>query len=447
MLRSWSLRVSVVFLAAVAGCDGTSKAIDPFPIPIDLTAGPVILRAQENDGEVLDIVVDVLSPITVLDSFCVGDEVTEPQRRRVEVTLYGANDPPIPRVRFSQTTAYDLHSCFPSEELCVAGNEETPRTVFGILGFDILTRTSVRFNFPSSELRFFPDTAGSTLERTAACDAVFDSPYGGGGTMLIAESEVRFGGWRATLGVCVHHEAIVAPDLLEVPDPEDPDADIVRVSAVGTDLQLAISTAIGPSLMTEEAYRRYSSSSEDIPEFESLEVTTLFLPSRAIQGRKAQIPFMALTGDIGADSDGRGPCRELYANARMRISRSCADNAVDCPCPDNEKSCKAAAAVELSHAIDIVIVDSGLALLQALRDELRPGVPELDGVLGVQALKTLQVEFDFPNKRLLMRCKELGTCTTRPQVTNQTTLSALDECASAEDEIRDGIDQDAGIVP
>ena len=447
MLRSWSLRVAVVFLAAVTGCDGASKAIDPFPIPIDLTAGPVILRAQEDDGEVLDIVVDVLSPITVLDSFREGDEILDAQRRRVELTLYGADDPAVPRVRFSRTTTYDLHSCSPSEALCRAGNQEAPRTIFGILGFDILTRTSVRFNFPSSELRFFPDTAGSTLERTAACDAVFDAPFAGGGTMLVAGSEVRFGGWRPTLGVCVHHEAIIPPDLLEVPDPQDPEADIVRVSAVGTDLQLAISTAIGPSLMTEEAYRRYSSSSEDVPVFETLEATTVFLPSGAIQGRRAQVPFLALTGDIGADSDGRGPCRELYANARMRISRSCADSAVDCPCPDNEKSCKAAAAVELNHPIDVVIVDSRLALLQALRDELRPGVPELDGVLGVQALKTLQVEFDFPNKRLLMRCKELGTCTTRPQVTNQNTLSTLDECAIAEDEIRDGVEQDAGIVP
>jgi hypothetical protein len=447
MMRSWSLPLAVVLLATAFGCDDASKVIDPFPIPIDQSAGPVILQAQERDGGVLDIVVDVLSPITVFDSFRVGHPIQDPQRRLVEVTLYGASDPAIPRVRFPQTAAYDLHSCAPSEELCIAGNEDTPRNIFGILGFDLLTRTSVRFTFPTSELRFFPDTAGSTIERTAACDAVFDSPYAGGGTLLIAGSEVRFGAWRPSLGVCLHNETITPPDELEVPDPEDPDAEIVRVGAVGTDLQLAISTAIGPTLMTEDAYFRYASSSDDVPAFDTLEAGTVYLPSGPVQGRKTQVPFMALTGDVGADSDGRGPCRELYANARMRISRSCADDAVDCPCPDSEKSCKAAAAVELSHPIDIVIVQSGLPLLQALRDELRPSIPELDGVLGVQAMKSLQVEFDFPNNRLLMRCKELGTCTTRPQVRSQNTLGALNECSSTEDAIRDGLEQDAGIVP
>jgi hypothetical protein len=447
MMRSWSLRVAVVCLAVLASaCDDQSKVIDPFPIPIDQSAGPVILQAQERDGDVLDIVVDVLSPITVFDSFRSG-EFQDPKRRLAEVTLYGASDPAIPRVRFPQTAVYDLHSCAPSKELCIAGSGETPREVFGILGSDLLSRTSVRFNFPISQMRFFPDTAGTTNERTAACDAVFDSAYGGGGTLLIAGSEVRFGAWRPTLGVCLHSEAIVPPEVLEAPDPENPDAEIERVSAIGTDLQLAISTAIGPSLLTEDAYQRYASSNDTVPAFETLEPGTVYLSSGPVQGRLAQVPYMALTGDVGADSDGRGPCRELYANARMRVSRSCADDAVDCPCPDNEKSCKAAAAVELHHSIEILIVESGLPLLQALRDELRPEVPELDGVLGVQALKNLQVEFDFPNGRLHMRCKGVNECTTRPQVRSQNTLSALDECRLAEEEIRDVLEQDAGIVP
>ncbi len=440
--------ITVVCLAAIAGgCDDQPKVIDPFPIAIDQTAGPVILQAQERDGEVLDIVVDVLSPITIFDSFRAGNAIQEPKRRLVEVTLYGASDPPIPRVRFPQTAAYDLHSCAPSEELCVAGNQDSTRSIFGILGFDILTRTSVRFTFPTSELRFFPDTAGTTNERTAACDAVFDSPFAGGGTLLIAGSEVRYGAWRPSLGVCLHTEPIIPPEVLEAPDPDNPDAEIVRVGAVGTDLQLAISTAIGPTLLTEEAYLRYASSGEDVPELETLESGAVFLPSGRVLGRVAQVPFMALTGDVGADSDGRGPCRELYANARMRVLRSCLQDGVDCPCPDNENTCKAAAAIELSHPIDVLIVNSGLPLLQALRDELRPKVPELDGVLGVQALKNLRVEFDFPNKRLHMRCEELAECTTRPQVRSQSTLSSLQECQRAEEAIRDSLEQDRGAVP
>ncbi len=438
MSRSWTQLIALVATLSGSACDESSRVIDPFPITMDRSAGPVLLRAQVDNDEPQDIVVDVLSPITVLDSYRSG-AVQVPKREVVEVTLYGANDT-VPRVRFPQTTAYDLHSCAPEEALCKAGDETSARDIFGILGADLLSRSSVRFDFPDNELRFFPDTAGTTSERTAACDAVFDSPFAGGGTLLIAGSEVRFGAWRPTLGVCLHHETIIPPSEVEESMPG------TSVAEVGTDTQLAISTALGPTLLTAEAYLRYTADTE-LPAVEDLPVRTFHLPSGEVQGRLATIPFMALTGDVGADSDGRGPCRELYANARMRIFRSCENSAVDCPCSESRQSCKAAAAVELSHDIEVLIVDSGLPLLQALRDELRPAVPELDGVLGTQALEHLQAEFDFPNKRILMRCVDLQDCTTRPQVRSQTTLAGLDECREAEQVIRDELAQDAGIAP
>ena len=446
MMRSWSLGIAALgLLASATACDGETRVIDPFPIVMDTSHGPVLLKAQEGSGDAVDIVVDVLSPITVLDSFRAGQSIQAPKRRLVEVTLYGAEDPPIPRVRFPKTTAYDLHSCAPSDELCVAGEGEETREVYGILGSDLLSRSSVRFNFPESEIRFFPDTAGTDSERTIACDAVYGSPFAGGGTLLIGGSagvsscasvntcaEVRFGSWRPTLGVCLHTEAITAPEADE--------------SEVGTDLQMAISTAIGPSLLTEEAYARYAASGE-APAFNTLEVGTVYLPSGPVQGRRAEVPYLAFTGDIGDDSNGRGPCRELYANARMRTLQSCRDSAVDCPCSEGRKSCKAAAAVEINQLVRVLVVPSRLPLLQSLRDELRPQVPELDGVLGVEAMRSLQVEFDYPNKRLLMRCKDLETCITRPQVRSQSILADLDLCREAEAEIREALGADAGVIP
>ncbi|MCP4449026.1 MAG: hypothetical protein GY811_27380 [Myxococcales bacterium] len=437
MMRSWSTGIAALGLvASAASCDGTSKAIDPFPIQIDLTTGPVILKAEEGSKGEFDIVVDVLSPITVLDSYRAGDVIQDPLRRLVELTLYGTSDPPIPRFQFRGVTAYDLHSCYPSEALCLAGEAENSREVYGILGSNLLSRSSVRFDFSGSEMRFFPDTAGTDSERTLACDAVFGSPFAGGGTLLINGSEVRFGALRPTLGVCMHTEVVGELGL---------QAD-TSVEEFGTDVQMAISTAIGPSLLTEEAYVRYAASG-DAPAIETLEPATVYLPSGPVQGKLAEVPFLALTGDIGGDSNGRGPCRELYANARMREIRSCAMDPVNCPCPEDRETCKAAAAVELGLTVRILVVQSGLPLLQALRDELRPQVPELDGVLGVEALRSLQVEFDFPNKRILMRCKDLGTCITRPQVRNQINLTRLEECSRAEADIRADQGADAGVIP
>ena len=421
----------VVFSAA---CDNSPKVIDPFPIVVNLSSGPVLLKAQEGDGEVLDIVVDVLSPITILDHFRPGDAPRDPKRHLVELTLWGATETPIPRFRFPQTTAYDLHTCAPSEALCMAGQDESTHNVYGVLGTDILSRSSVRFSFTSQQLRFFPDAAGSDSERTLSCDAVFSSPFVGGGTLRIAGSEVRFGGWRPTLGACIHTETISEPAATQ--------------SERGTDLHMAISTAFGATLLTEDAYERYSASGI-APSFETLPTSTVYLPSGPIQGRRAEIPFLALTGNAGGDSDGRGPCRELYANARMRNAKSCSDDTVDCPCAGSADTCKAAAAVELSHSVSVLVVPANLSLLQTLRDELRPQRPELDGILGVQALRSLEIEFDYPNNRLLMRCEDLATCITRPQVRSQSTLPALDTCRELEQGKRDSqqVRPDAGVIP
>lgn len=431
----WNFALPVLLSAAFAGCDSESKVIDPFPISMDLSAGSVVLKASENGDPTVDIVVDVLSPITVLDSYRSGGEVTRPLRRLIELTLFGSVSGAefVPRVRFPRTPAYDLHPCdAPGSPTapCQVGFGETTREIYGILGSDILSRSSVRFDFPRSQMRFFPDAAGSDSERSLACDAVFSRPFSGGGTLLIGGNEVSFAGYRPSLGACIHTDAI--------PEPGDLD------SEVGIDLHMAISTSFAPTILSEQAYRRYAESAGAVP-LENLVPTTLYLPSGPVPARAGTIPYMAIVGEAGEDSRGRGPCRELYANARMRTSRSCASSFVDCPCPDGRQSCKAAAAVEISKGISIAVVDSGLPLLQALRDELRPRTPEIDGIIGVQALSDLRVEFDYPNGRMLMRCQTLDSCVTRQEVRSQAQIDDLALCRMQEDELRDAI-PDAGPV-
>ncbi len=426
---------TLLVLAAPTACSQESKVIDPFPITMDLSSGPVVLLASEKGGEVVEIAVDVLSPITILDSFHSTGQVAAPERRLVELTLYGAelSGPQVPRVRFPQTPAYDLHPCAVADLApapCQVGLDGTTQEISGILGSDILSRSSVRFDFPRSQLRFFPDAAGTDNERTLACDAVFTSPFSGGGKLLIAGNEVSYAGNRPTLGACIHQEDIGEPG---------PDN-----SEVGTDLQLAISTSFGPTILSEQAYARFAAN-EGVTPLENLVATTLYLPSGPVPARGGTIPFLALVGEVGGDSKGRGPCRELYANARMRTPRSCLDSDVDCPCPNDQKTCKAAAAIEIRKDITIAVVDSSLPLLQALRDELRPKIPELDGVIGVQALSDLRVEFDYPNRRVLMRCENLAGCATRQEVRTQSQTEELAVCRSNEDELRGEL-PDAGPI-
>jgi hypothetical protein len=422
----------------LGACDDSPKIIDPFPIEVDLSVGPTLLAATEGGGPAVAITLDVLSPITVLDSYRSGGEVGKPERHLVNLTLLGLDgegNATVPRVLFPDTAAYDLHPCAREglpPAVCRVGLGESTREIYGVLGADILARSSIRFDFPLSILRFFPDAAGSASERTLACDAVFESPYSGGGTLLIGGSEVRYGANRPTLGTCVHTSTI------EEPAPDE--------SEVGTDMHLAISTAQGPTILSRSAYTRFAASGAATPLGE-LPATTLHLLSGPVPALLGEVAYMAIVGEVGGDSDRRGPCRELYANARMRSERTCSDDIVDCPCPDSQDSCKAGAAIEITRTIQVAVVDDALPLLQALRDELRPRVPELDGVIGVDALSDLRVEFDFPNNRLLMRCLDTENCFTRQQVRSPNTLLVLDKCRAAEDAERAAPGPDAGVEP
>jgi hypothetical protein len=440
---AWISACISALCAAGGACDSSPKVIDPFPISIDLNKGAAIIPAREGGQESsVALILDVLSPISVVDSYRAGGTFADPRRRIVDLTLFGVDDfgvETVPRVRFSNVAVFDLHSCgetTPSPANCRVGLGDDTTEVFGVLGSDILFDNSLRIDFPTSDFKFFPDAAGSVSERTLACDAVFERPYSGGGTLIVGGGEVRFGSNRTTVGACLHHSPI------EEPGPSD--------SEVGTDMQLAISTGHGPTILSESAYRRYAASAiapVTIPALESLPSNTLHLLSGPLAVRMGEVSYAAFVGVAGEASNRRGPCRELYANARMRIALSCADDQVDCPCALSEDTCKAAAAVEVNRTIEVAVVEDTVPLLQGLRDELRPAVPELDGILGIDALRALRVEFDSPNNRLMMRCLDTEFCTTRPQVRSQSNLAALDECREAEDATRGPPPQDAGPLP
>jgi hypothetical protein len=109
-----------------------------------------------------------------------------------------------------------------------------------------------------------------------------------------------------------------------------------------------------------------------------------------------------------------------------------------CPCPGNASFCSTAAAVDLDRSIEVAVLDDGDPVLQSLRDELRPQTPELDGILGTQALGSLRLEFDYLNNRMVMRCLAGEGCETLPAVRNKGVLPKLEQCRAREDALPDG---------
>jgi len=65
--------------------------------------------------------------------------------------------------------------------------------------------------------------------------------------------------------------------------------------------------------------------------------------------------------------------------------------------------------------------------LQALRTELRPDQPEVDGLLGADALRAAEIDVDYPHDRLIARCSPPG-CLVRPQLTQQSDRCRINQC-------------------
>jgi hypothetical protein len=99
-----------------------------------------------------------------------------------------------------------------------------------------------------------------------------------------------------------------------------------------------------------------------------------------------------------------------------------------CPCADDDRFCPTAGAMELGEPIAVAVVPDDLPLLQALRAEVRPSLPEIDGLLGLDALAALRIDLDYPNDRVLLGCRDVDRCRPRPGVRSLSSLDQLVAC-------------------
>jgi len=405
----------IIFAVLVVGCSTEEDLYDPYPVPVDLTTGPVLVRASSGrNGTPYVAVVDTLSPMTVVDDFEPGTP-SDSTRRQVDLVIRDQSQPPISRWLFPQVSTIDTHPCEDTESLCQVGLGSATSRIRSIIGADLLGRGAVSFDMPESQMRFFPDVAGENGDRGRACQAVFVSPFAGGGTLIVGGADVTYPARRIALGVCIHYDA--------------EEADPLRRGAPGL---LVVSTGLGTTLLSQSAYDRYAALVDDpaiAPPRSSLPITDLYLPQGRVEVRLGNITRIAL---VGEGSDQRGPCRELYANHIMSAStdgckaRGLEDDA--CPCTDSRNFCSTAAAVEIDRDIPVAIVSDLEPFLQALRDELRPKLPELDGILGTNALAPLRFDVDYKNERAIATCQDPDSCTVRPAVRNKNAVEEIAHC-------------------
>ncbi len=417
-------------LSVVAGCDEPTTA-DPFPILATRPAGGFALAFDSSfdpdSAGVRLAAIDVLSPLTIIDRVDAS-----PLRRSTTLRLLAPPSPGAPtlltRASFD-TAALFLHPCAAGAP-CSIGAPGTPTEIGGVIGADTLQGHAIRFEPDTGRMFVLDELAGSNAQRDQVCDAPLPAPFFGGGTLLVGDTELTFPGLRLALDVC----------LMPTPTVDRP------LDPIGVDASMVMSTAIGLSILGEARYEQYRRAYGGEP-LSALPPGTVLLPSGPVTGKLASIASLDLVS--GSTTWTRGPCRGVYAS--RFLTRGLCGTGVDgvpaeqedCPC-GTARFCDAPAVVELAPAapIQFVVVPDTHPVLQALRAELRPARPEVDGILGMNALAGSVLDVDYPNNRAVVRCvppaadcvpdpAAVPACTVRPTFRNAECGAAIESCVAA----------------
>lgn len=393
---------------------------DPFPIQVDTSTGAVMLGLRQAGHADRTAVLDLMSPITIADG---GPDVL-PSVANDDLDLLGANASGqfvVPRAHLNEPRLITLHPC--NTEPCIVGADDTARLPYdALIGGDVMAGDAVRLQLADDEIFILASVAGDETHRARFCDAVFPQPYRGGGTMIIGGTELGFGSLRPVIGACL------APN---------PDGQVPQ-SQRGADILFVASTSVGRSLLSESAYERYRQEQALTPagappELATLPVETVTLPSGPVTGHVASVPSIAL---VASANEQRAPCRQVYAHHLLLESDCGTAPGFDCPCDDSDDDddhsfCDVPAITELQPAagIDLLVISDDDPTLQALRTELSPDQPEIDGILGTGVMKSAQIDADYPHDRMLMRCAANDpTCTVRPELESRDDRAQVTGC-------------------
>jgi hypothetical protein len=427
---------------------------DPFPVDIDTSTGAIIVGFRQGGAPDRIAVLDLLSPITITEP----DPITAiPSLNFADVTLLGFSGgaaPDLPRARFVESQVISLHPC--DADSCQVGRPEPHQEFTAILGADALAGDDVRLRLGDNQLFILPDVGGDDRARSLDCDAVFRSPYRGGGTLVLAGTELPFGNRRIAVQACLGQDPdpFLAPAFatVKLPDPL-PAFDTTTFNQHGANVLMVVSTSIGISILGKAAYDRYAlaelaAGRTIMPVDETAPTDDLvYLPSGPIAGWRRSISRLALVA--APTSNALAPCRQLYAHRTLSSvvinDRECVQNSstgtIDCPCKLGDAFCPVPAILELGQltpavtgqpapagAIDILVLPDTDHTLQALRTELRPDQPEVDGILGTDVLRSAEIDVDYPHDRLVARCATPGTCKARPQLSQNEDRCQINHC-------------------
>ncbi len=441
--------------AGAGGCTDDCCTVDSFPIPLTRAplGAPALPAASFGDagaqptgadggalvataslpgtpGQPFQMVVDTGSPFTILAAPSGGSAETNP----ASWDLYGPKvspdaAPPL-RARFRGWSVIGVPLYPTGDPAFVTG---------GVLGADLLRGYSVEFRFGelcgaggsalcSSMTLWGHLGEDASLLEDAGYAVLNFTPFGGG--EITADGNPDFLGLRGPLDVPATRVVLRA---CAVPDAFSPDTGSPRLSLAsctngpaaleqtsGVDLSLMIDTGVGPLVLSASAWARVvaaaaralptpitlppSPPAPPAPAPPPLYVATWPTPIPVLLW--ATIPrFVLINLEAGADND-PGPCVELGRSRRTELVSyqntmvtPPAQGLCAAPCdldPNNRsQAANSAAYLELGGQIPVAVISDDEPFLQGLRFDVLPEGPELDGLVGANALGRSRLELDY----------------------------------------------------
>ncbi len=436
---------------AAGGCQGDCCTVDSFSIPLGRAApgapplpnafdagadalplpdgGALLaLAGLPGAGQSMTMVVDTASPFTVI----AGSSTGALQTTLTGFDLYGDGVPPT-----SQQMSPPLRGKFRNWDVLtfpLTGVGDGSTVTGGVLGADVLRGYSVELRLAGPCPASLPGRCASmTLWPRLAPDQSFledagyavlaFTPYGGGEITVQGDPDflglrgpVTVPATRIVLRACVAPEPFSpVPDPLALPPACCTAADALA-QATGVDLSLLVDTGVGPLVLSASAWARVVASGAartpalvlpplpdgPAPSDTPLRVATWPTPIDVLLW--AAIPRYALVNlETGGNTD-PGPCVELGRSRRTELVSFATVNAAalhicgqPCDRDPNQSGLaqNSAAYLEIDGNIPVAVIADNDPFLQALRFDVLPEGPELDGLVGATALGAARVELDY----------------------------------------------------
>lgn len=398
--------VMVMVMVVGAGCSEPCCTVDGYPITLlSADAGGLLARGRDDTGQLGVVSIDTGSDLTFFQRK--ADERAQMVLRSFD--LLDARQAPV-------GGAFPLRAHLQQLEGLPVSLSPTGPSI--ILGAAFLTNYSVELDFSVPQLTLWPRLGTPdgylTLEGFAVLH--FDLL---GGTELSAISRPDFLGLtgpvevpatrvvlRGCAGASVFDVSAALPELCCARGDE-------LSNSTGVNLALSVSSGLGPLVLAESAWTRYAASQAVAPAAPipgpDVVIPTLAAPLTNVVW--ATVSRLALVDPETPAATNPGACVELGRARRLNWAEAHRDQGTCAqPCDTDPRAqgaaLNAAAYFEVDRDIPVAIIPDETPYLQALRAEVRPAGPEVDGLIGanVFAGTTLELDYKSTPSRAIVSC-------------------------------------------